>query len=383
VADKRRPNGEGSVTWDESVQLWVGRLPRDERGRRAKVSDKTEAGALRKLRKKLQEREQGLAVDGRITVKAFLEQWLRDTVLPSGQADQTKEKREIAVRVHLVPGLGRVQLAKLTPAHVQRWIGDELAAGKGPRTVQIAHGTLRLALEQAVLWGLVPRNVARLVKPPAYSAGEQRPFTPAEQAAILDAARSDPLHVMVVLAQATGLRQSELLGLRWSGVDLEGRVLRVDKQLGRDGRLKNLKTAAGRRALPLPSPVVDVLRGHREEQDRQRGGGRLGGRRPRHRHPQRPAGEPAQRAPVLDPHPRAGRGGAPRHPSPPPRLRDHARGERRPRARRPAPRRARGRAHDAGGLHPRDAADAGGSRPRSGGKGFVAQAPVRDVRRRV
>ncbi len=136
--------------------------------------------------------------------------------------------------------------------------------------MQVAHGTLRLALEQAVLWGLVPRNVARLVKPPAYSAGEQRPFTPAEQGAILDAAQSDPLHVMVVLAQATGLRQSELLGLRWEGVDLEGRLLRVDKQLGRDGQLKHLKTAAARRALPLPSPVIDLLRRHRAEQDRQR-----------------------------------------------------------------------------------------------------------------
>ena len=45
---KRRGDGDGSITWDASVQLWVGRLPRDERGRRAKVSAKTKAEARAK-----------------------------------------------------------------------------------------------------------------------------------------------------------------------------------------------------------------------------------------------------------------------------------------------------------------------------------------------
>jgi integrase len=191
-------------------------------------------------------------------------------VLPSGLAEQTKQKHEIAVRRHLVPGLGRVQLAKLTPAHVQRWIREELEAGKRPPAVQMAHGTLRLALEQAVLWGLVPRNVAGLVKAPAYVRPERRPFTGDEQAAILHAARSDRLFMLVVLAQATGFRQSELLGIRWSDLDLDRRVLHLRKQLGRDGVLRSPKTAAGRRAVPLPSGVVEALRSHREEQDQER-----------------------------------------------------------------------------------------------------------------
>jgi len=54
-----------------------------------------------------------------MTVKAFLEQWIRDTVMVSDRAPATKAKHEIAVGVHLVPGLGRVQLAKLTPMRVQ------------------------------------------------------------------------------------------------------------------------------------------------------------------------------------------------------------------------------------------------------------------------
>lgn len=271
MAGNRRGHGEGSITWDAEKERWVGRLPRDERGRRPKVSGKTRAEAQRKLRTKLQEREQGLsATAGRMTVRTFLEEWMRSTIKPSGLAAETKKKHDISVRCHLVPGLGRVQLVALTPGHVQRWMSDEVAAGKGARTLQIAHSSLRSALEQAVLWGQVPRNVARMVRAPAYSAEEREPFAAAEQAAIMRAARGDRLYVMVVLAQATGLRQSELLGLRWASLDLDGRRLRLDKQLGRDGKLKDVKTEAGRRQLPLPSPVVDALRALRAQQEQER-----------------------------------------------------------------------------------------------------------------
>jgi integrase len=261
------------VTWDESVQLWVGRLPRDERGRRPKVSGKTKTEAQRRLREKLREREQGIAASaGRTTVRVFLEEWIRNTILPGGLADQTKSKYEIAVRCHILPGLGRVQLVKLTPLQVQRWIRDELEAGKNPPTVQTAHSVLRRALEQAVLWGLVSRNVARLVASPAYEAPERDPFTRQEQAAILRIARADRLYVMVVLAQATGFRQSELLGIRWTSLDLERGVLHAHKQLGRNGRLKNVKSEAGKRAVPLPPPVVAILREHCRKQEQERAG---------------------------------------------------------------------------------------------------------------
>jgi integrase len=174
------------------------------------------------------------------------------------------------VRLHLVPGLGRIKLVKLTPAHVQQFIREELAAGKGPRTVQLAHDTLRTALKQAELWGLVPRNVARLVTPPRYSPQERRPFTRDEQLRILAAARDDPLYVLFRLAHASGLRQSELLGLQWPDLDLDKGWLRVSKQLGRDGSLHRLKTKAARRAVPLPRVMVELLIRHRTEQEKMR-----------------------------------------------------------------------------------------------------------------
>lgn len=271
MAGGRRANGEGSISWDASVQRWVGRLPRDARGRRRKVTGRTKREALAKLRRALRDREDGLAVDGsQLTVGAFLQSWVRDTVEVSGLAASTVAKHEIAVRVHLVPALGRIKLGKLAPAHVQRFIRDELAAGKGPRTVQLSHRTLRQALGQAERWGLVRRNVAQLVTPPRYRPSERRPFTVDEQHRILDAAKGDRFYVAVVVVHACGLRQSELLGLRWIDVDLERRVLRTRVQYGRDGRLRETKTSAGVRSVPLPRVAADVLRTHRADQQRER-----------------------------------------------------------------------------------------------------------------
>jgi hypothetical protein len=127
---KRRADGDGSITWDASVQLWVGRLPRDDRGRRAKVSAKTKAEARAKLQQRLRERELGLSTDaGRTTVKQFLEAWIREIVEPGDLASMTtglRADRPPSPR----PRLGRIKLAKLTPMHIQRFIKDELAAGR-------------------------------------------------------------------------------------------------------------------------------------------------------------------------------------------------------------------------------------------------------------
>lgn len=269
---KRRAGGDGSITWDADAERWVGRLPRDERGRRAKVKGRTKAEVRQKLNKRLREREEGLTTTaGNMTVRQFLEAWIRDTVEPGDLAGKTKQSYELTVRKHLVPGLGRVRLARLTPMHVQRFVNTELEAGKGRRTVQSSHAVLRIALGQAVLWGLIPRNVAKLVRGPRYRPTERRPFTQAEQIAILEAAERERAGVAIFLVHATGMRLSELLGQRWADVDLDNGTLRLRHQLDPLGpELKDVKTTSGRRWLPLPPVIVAMLREHRQRQAEQR-----------------------------------------------------------------------------------------------------------------
>lgn len=211
------------------------------------MSAATEAEAHRKLYDLQRERDAGTLDAGRTTVGEYLNAWARDTLMLSDRATSTIAKHDVAVRLHLVPALGRIKLAKLTPMHVQRCVRDKLDAGTGRSTVQQSLTTLRQALKQAVLWGLVPRNVSALVDGVAGKATERRPFTVHEQAEILRFAEGDRLYPMVVVAQATGLRQSEVLGLRWADLDLDEGWLHLRRQLGRAGMLREFKTPAARR----------------------------------------------------------------------------------------------------------------------------------------
>jgi integrase len=96
-----------------------------------------------------------------------------------------------------------------------------LDSGLAPSSVGRQHAALHRALEQAVRWDLVPRNVADLVDPPRPDHKEMHPLTPEEVGRFLEAAREYRLHALYVLAAATGMRQSELLGLTWPDVDLD------------------------------------------------------------------------------------------------------------------------------------------------------------------
>ena len=269
----RRGHGEGSVFYDEDRERWIGKLPRDDRGRREKVVGVTRREVQSRLRARLQEREQGLSTQrNTLTVQAFLESWAADTLPISDLAPRTVQSYQATVRLHLVPSLGRIRLAKLSPAHLQTFVKEAVTAGKGLRTIQLAHAVLRIALGDAERLGIVPRNVAQLVKPPRSRPSEPKPFTPTEQHAILTSASHERLYALVVVAHTTGLRMSELLGLRWQpDIDLDAGVVNLHHQLGLLTRqLEPLKTDASRRTVPMPRMTIEVLREHRSAQENER-----------------------------------------------------------------------------------------------------------------
>src|SRR3712207_3941574 len=104
---------------------------------------------------------------------------------------------------------------------------EKLDAGLSPRSVQYVHVTLHKALKQAVMDGLIPRNATDAVKPPQVRREEMQPLLPDQVKVLLEAARDERLEALYVLAVTSGLRQGELLGLKWEDVDLEARTLRV------------------------------------------------------------------------------------------------------------------------------------------------------------
>ena len=131
------------------------------------------------------------------------------------------------------------------------------------------HSILRKALKQAVLDGLIPRNVCDAVKPPKVERKEITPLDRQQTKTLLEAVSGDRLEALYVLAVHTGMREGELLGFKWEDVDLERGLLRLRHALVREGGkavLGDLKTPKSRRSVRLTSAATQALRGHLEQQ---------------------------------------------------------------------------------------------------------------------
>jgi integrase len=139
--------------------------------------------------------------------------------------------------------------------------------------VLYVRGVLRRALNEALRWGLVARNVATLVQPPRVRRYEISPLDAEQAQRLLTAIRGDRLEALFSVALAVGLRQGEALGVRWQDVDLDAGVLRVRHALQAvDGQLMLVepKTTRSRRTIQLPSLAVGALREHRARQSVER-----------------------------------------------------------------------------------------------------------------
>jgi integrase len=222
------------------------------------------------LTRALRDMHQGLhvATDERQTVEQYLRRWLADAVRPAVRPS-TLTAYEMHVRLHLIPEIGRIPLARLTPQHVQAMLNAKLRSGLAPRSVLHIRAVLRRALNQALRWGLVTRNVATLVDPPRAPRYEVQAMTPEQARALLNAVRGDRLEALYTIALALGLRQGEALGLQWDDLDLDAGTVTVRHALQRiSGRLQLVepKTDRSSRTIPMPTAVVTSLRAHRTRQ---------------------------------------------------------------------------------------------------------------------
>jgi integrase len=138
--------------------------------------------------------------------------------------------------------------------------------------VQIIHTVLRKALQQAVRNDVLPRNVCDAVTTPRQSKKEMQPLTPVQAKRLLENVREDRLRALYVLAITAGLREGELLGLRWDDVDLERELLQVRRQLTRtrDGLSFTAPKRGKARVVRLTDMAIAALKAHREAQNEER-----------------------------------------------------------------------------------------------------------------
>jgi integrase len=265
----KRGNGEGSV-YRTKTGLWRGSywVATSKGLKRRYVSGKSRQECSQKLTKAMADRDGGLIFDaGTLTVGDYLERWLKD--VEETVRRSTFEGYEYAVRPHIAPALGHIKLKDLTPAHLRSFYRDRLESGRAPATVHKLHVVLHKALKAAVADGLIPRNVAAELKLPRITREEIDPLTEKQARLFLEAGRGDRLEALYVLALNTGMRQGELLALRWDDVDLERGVLRVRRTLTHAKKafvLGEPKTKNSRRTIRLTTHAVDALRAHLSHQ---------------------------------------------------------------------------------------------------------------------
>jgi integrase len=269
---KKRGNNEGSISrrkdgrWEARYTIHTVDGPK-----RKVLYGRTRAEVSAKLTKAMADRDGGVVFDaGGTTVGDYLDRWLSDSVRGTVR-ESTYSRDKYLVTNHIKPALGRLKLTNLNALHLQGFYRDRLDSDLSGSTVQKMHHVLHKALAQAIKWNLIPRSPADSVKAPTPTPKEMHPLSASEARKLLEAAQGDRLEALYVLAIHTGMRRSELLGLKWPDVDLENATVRVRRTLTRtdDGKRFGLgepKTRQSRRTVKLTLRAVEAIRSHRARQ---------------------------------------------------------------------------------------------------------------------
>jgi integrase len=269
MARKRRGSGEGSI-YQRKDGRWVASMSLEHRKRKYFYGD-TRREVQEKLKIALREQQQGTLVTARQqTVKQFLERWVEEVYKPTVKLVSYVDARSI-INHHLIPAFGHVSLQKLTPEMIHAVYRQKLDEGLKPATIGCIHKFLCRALEDAVKFGLVARNVSKLVTLPRIERYEAQALTLEQAEKLLEAARGMSIETLLLLALTTGMRRGELLALRWVDVDFVGGTVFVHRTVARVGNYglveNEPKTKSSRRRIVLPSVAIEALRKHQSQQE--------------------------------------------------------------------------------------------------------------------
>jgi len=219
----------------------------------------------------------------KITVCEFCESWLEGK-RNIRRGTRTTYRNNLA---HAVERIGHLRMQQVTKADVDKMVNHMLTGGRRgtgnvvrqslePATVNRTLGVLQQAFDSALAQGIIGRNVVRLVERPSPNAYEMRTWTEHTAAAFLQSVSGHRLSAAWQLS-LYGLRRSEVLGLRWSDLDLVAGTITINNaRKMSDGMIyeEDPKTERSKRTLPLKSipGLIDALVAHqlqqREESDR-------------------------------------------------------------------------------------------------------------------
>ncbi len=262
-----RQKSRGS--WQITIDTGIG--PDGERHRHFEtVHSSRKSDAQKRLTELLASLDKGVYTPpGRLTLAEHLHNWLEGYV-KTNCSQRTLDGYQSIIDCHLIPGLGHIQLKQLQPRVIQAYYGKAVQH-LSARTVHHQHRVLSQALKYAVRQGYLGHNPCDLVDAPSPRKKLMRTLTPSEVEVLLDTAKDSYYYPVIYTAVSTGLRQAELLGLRWRDIDLYMLSISVSQVLYKRGGLcqfKEPKTAHSRRRVAMTPKLALFLRDYQADRER-------------------------------------------------------------------------------------------------------------------
>jgi integrase len=267
----RRAYGTGSVfqRTDRKGKQWVAQVVL-ENGKTRQRYFWTQAEAADALNEMLYEQKRGMLVAEKDqTVERLIEHWLEQVHKQTIRLSSYTEYRSVT-NAHILPELGHVKLQQLSIQQVERFYTHKQEEGLSASRIRAIHRVLHQALAYAVRTNLVPRNVCDAVRLPRLGRRERQPLSVEQARRLLDVAKGHQLESIVTMALLTGMREGELLALRWSDINFEQQFLQVRRTVRRisgHGLTEGEpKSESSRRKIVLSPFLLEVLRQHRVRQ---------------------------------------------------------------------------------------------------------------------
>ncbi|NBI28310.1 site-specific integrase [Chengkuizengella marina] len=252
------------ATWSFSVS--PGKDPDGKRRQITRSGFKTKREAEKACAALITEYEQGEMVEKEITLNEFMDLWIKAR---EGRVKSVTYARDSShTRLHIKPFLGRKQLSKIKALHIEHFFKHlSLEKDLSNRTILDIHTVLKTALKTATKWGYLSKNVASLVDRPKVDKKEILIWDNSEtQVFLKNAEETSRYYMAFLLALTTGMRQGEILGLRWKDVDLENNYISVRQTLTHDGKNFNTqtKTSAGNRLISIDKNTSKKLENYKK-----------------------------------------------------------------------------------------------------------------------
>ena len=279
AAERKRANGEGCV-YQRPDGLWVGQViigRSSQTGELVKkvVYGRDQGDVVAKKNALLMQARDVIDLDAdTVTVKEWVDHYLTQYA-KNRVRENTYASYRWMLSHYIEDSLGSIKLGKLRSIQIQSMVNKILSGGGSARTAEYAFAILRSAIRQALKEEILVRDPTLAVCLPKKKRREIQPLTEEQWVSLLQAgAKESPQFYTELLVEwATGLRRSELIGLKWPDIDMEAATVTINRAVmnGEHGpTLSETKTDASRRSLALPPTVIEELKHHRRRQAAQR-----------------------------------------------------------------------------------------------------------------